>query len=104
MNNQYARLFSRKSIFIAFIVSLAYLVISFFLIGFKTDQLVLIAIFNGCFFLSPVARKFIIGFSIFIVYWILFDYMKAFPNYRYNTVHIGSLYQFDKSVFGVHSG
>ncbi len=92
--------FSRNSILISILVSLVYLLISFFLIGFKTDQLVLIAIFNCCFFLSPVSRKFIIGFSIFIVYWILFDYMKAFPNYTYNIVHIQDLYNAEKSFFG----
>src|SRR5260221_13325209 len=30
--------------------------------------------------------------------------MKAFPNYRYNTVHIESLYQAEKSLFGIHTG
>lgn len=102
MNKEKAGLFSRNSIIIALVVSSVYLLISFFLIGFKTDQLVLTAIFNTCFFLSPVARKFITGFSIFIVYWILFDYMKAFPNYKFNTVHIQELYDAEKSFFGIH--
>src|SRR6202007_1593795 len=31
------------------------------------------------------------------------DYMKAFPNYRYNTVHIESLYHAEKELFGIHS-
>jgi len=94
-------LFSRNSILIALVLSLVYLLISFFLIGFKTDQLLLTTIFNICFFLSTVARKFIIGFSIFIVYWILFDYMKAFPNYAFNTVHIQDLYNAEKLLFGI---
>src|SRR4051794_34400158 len=102
MNKEKASLYSRNSIFLAFVISLTYLVLSFFLIGFKTDQLVLIAVFNSCFFLSPVARKFIIGFSIFIVYWILFDYMKAFPNYAFNTVRIQELYNTEKNLFGIH--
>ncbi|MEO6549751.1 MAG: phosphatase PAP2 family protein [Ferruginibacter sp.] len=101
MNKEKAGLYSTQSVLIALVVSIIYLVISFFLIGFKTDQLVLAAIFNICFFLSPVARKFIIGFSIFIVYWILFDYMKAFPNYAFNTVHIQQLYDAEKSLFGL---
>ncbi len=95
------RMYSRNSIFIALFASLFYLLFSWFLIGVRTDQLVLTAIFNICFFLSPVARKFIIGFSIFIVYWILFDYMKAFPNYTFNTVHIQDLYNAEKSLFGI---
>jgi hypothetical protein len=101
MNKEKAGLFSRNSIMLAFVVSFVYLVISFLLIGFKTDQLTLVVIFNACFFLSPVARKFITGFSIFIVYWILFDYMKAFPNYKFNTVHIQDLYEAEKLLAGI---
>lgn len=86
-------------------ISALYLVLSYFLVGFKTDQLVLIGIFNSLYYLSATTRKFIIGFSIFIVYWIIFDYMKAFPNYNYNRVHIADLYQFEKRLFGIsHQG
>lgn len=82
--------------------SLLYLVLSYFLVGLKSDQLVLIAIFNTAFFISPISRKFIVGFAIFIVYWIIFDYMKAFPNYKFNPVHIADLYNTEKSLFGIH--
>ncbi|HEU4903314.1 MAG TPA: phosphatase PAP2 family protein [Flavisolibacter sp.] len=95
-------LFSVKSLLFAAAASLLYFAISFFLIGFKTDQLVLVAIFNFFYFASKATRRFIIGFSIFIAYWIIFDYMKAFPNYRYNDVHIASLYHMEKSFFGIH--
>ncbi|CAN5485047.1 phosphatase PAP2 family protein [soil metagenome] len=92
--------YSGKNCLIAFLLSLCYLLLSFFLIGFKTDQLFLIGIFNACFFASRITRKFIIGFSIFIVYWIVFDYMKAFPNYTFNKVHIAELYNTEKAIFG----
>ena len=91
-----------KNVSIVSGLSLLYLVISYFLVGFKTDQLVLIAIFNVLFYASAITRKFILGFTIFIVYWIIFDYMKAFPNYNYNSVAIGSLYHAEKSLFGIH--
>ena len=61
-----------------------YLFFSFLIIGFKADQLILSAIFLTGYFSSITGRKFILAFSIFIVYWILFDYMKAFPNYVHN--------------------
>ncbi|MDB4920399.1 phosphatase PAP2 family protein [Mucilaginibacter sp.] len=91
-----------RSVSIIIIITLFYLLLSAVLVGFKTDQLFLAGIFNIAFFLSPISRKFIIGFSIFIVYWIIFDYMKAFPNYNYNTVHIADLYNFEKHLFGIH--
>lgn len=75
--------------------------LSAWLVGFKTDQLWLVAIFNACFYFSWATRRLILGFSIFIAYWILFDYMKAFPNYLYNTVHIQDLYEAEKRIFGI---
>ena len=101
-----------KSVLIVFAIAIAYLLVSRRLVGFKTEQLWLITIFIVCFFLpdvtplvgfnSSITRKFIIGFSIFIVYWIIFDYMKAFPNYNYNTVHIADLYNAEKHIFGIN--
>jgi membrane-associated phospholipid phosphatase len=82
-------------------VSIAYLLLAAWLIGYKTDQLVLAGLFNGLFYLSGATRRFILGFTVFIVFWVLFDSMKAFPNYRYHTVHIESIYRLEKQLFGV---
>ena len=95
-------LYSSQSLKIAFIVSLSYLVLSYLLIGFKMEQLVLVLLFNGFYFASKVTRKFILGFSIFIIYWIIFDYMKAFPNYQFQSVSIGELYELEKKIFGFY--
>ena len=91
-----------RSVATVLAITIFYLLLSVLLVGFKTDQLFLAGIFNLAFFLSSISRKFIIGFSIFIVYWIIFDYMKAFPNYNYNTVHIADLYNLEKHLFGIH--
>src|SRR6201991_4338820 len=90
-----------RNIFIATGFSVLYLILSALLIGFKKDQLFLVGLFNVLFYLSGPTRRFILGFTVFIVFWVIFDFMKAFPNFRYNTVHIGSLYNAEKSLFGV---
>ncbi len=92
-----------KNVIAAAGVSIAYLLFSYMLVGFKTDQLFLVALFNLLYFASSTSRKFILGFSIFIVYWIIFDYMKAFPNYRFNQVHIADLHAGEKSFFGINT-
>jgi hypothetical protein len=91
-----------RSVIVVSLISLAYLLLSWKLVGFKSDEVVLLLIFNILYYLSTTTRKFILGFSIFIVYWIIFDYMKAFPNYNYNPVHIEDLYNFEKHLFGIH--
>lgn len=95
-------LFTPKALLFSAGVSILYLLISRILIGFHTDQLILVILFNTLYFASRITRRLITGFSVFIVYWILFDYMKAFPNYLYNTVNIESLYNFEKQLFGIN--
>ena len=94
-------LFTKKDILVTLTLSVIYLLLSALLLGFKSDQVVLILIFNSLYFASGTTRKFVLGFSIFIVYWILYDYMKAIPNYRYNSVSIEELYNLEKRFFGV---
>lgn len=96
-------LFTQKDLLITSIISILYLLISKLLIGYKSEQLLLVLFFNLLYYLSFSTRKFITGFSVFIIFWIIFDYMKAFPNYQYNTVHIESLYKAEKNLFGIHS-
>ena len=91
-----------RSVTVVSIASFAYLLFSAFLVGFKSDQVVLVVLFNLLFYTSAITRKFITGFSIFVAYWVIFDYMKAFPNYEFSTVHIADVYNFEKHLFGIH--
>ena len=95
------KLFTTRLVLIMAAISLAYLVVSYFLIGFRPEQLFLVILCNVLFFASLATRSFVVAFSVFIVYWIIFDYMKAFPNYRFNSVHIESIYRAEKSMFGI---
>lgn len=95
------KLFTAKDILITSLISLAYLLLSYWLIGYKQDQLTLVLLFNACYYFSFITRKFILGFSIFIIFWIIFDFMKAFPNYNYQEVHIQSLYEAEKKWLGI---
>ena len=80
--------------------SVAYLAFSYFLVGFKSDQLVLIFLIGLLLFISKQTRKILIVTVPFIIFWILFDYMKAFPNYNYDEVSIKSLYEMERNLFG----
>ncbi len=91
-----------RSILTVSLLSIAYLLVSSLVIGFKADQLVLLIAFNTMFYLSAITRKFIVGFSVFIVYWVIFDYMKAIPNYTVSQVHIADLYNYEKHLFGIN--
>ena len=62
-----------RRVLIVTAISALYLILSACLIGYKTDQLFLVLLFNSLYYLSGATRRFIIGFSVFIVFWILFD-------------------------------
>ena len=96
--------FSAKQLLTTSIISVVYLLLCYWLIGYKQDQLTLVLLFNACYYLSSITRKFITGFAIFIFFWIIFDLMKAFPNYLYQGVHIESLYNAEKKLFGIKEG
>lgn len=100
---QGSTLFHKKDIIIITLLSVSYLLLSAWILGFKIDQVALALLFNFMYYLSHPTRRFITGFSIFIVYWIVFDFMKAIPNYNFNTVHIESLYNAEKSLFGTNA-
>lgn len=82
-------------------LSLAYLLLSYALIGFRPEQLVLVGLCNACYYLSATTRRFITGFSIFVVFWVLYDYLRAFPNYAYRAVDVAPLYHTEKALFGL---
>jgi hypothetical protein len=82
-------------------LSLAYLLVSYLLIGFRPEQLVLVGLCNACYFFSDTTRRFITGFSIFVVFWVLYDYMRAFPNYLYRAVDVAQLYHTEQHLFGI---
>ncbi|HXB93861.1 MAG TPA: phosphatase PAP2 family protein [Puia sp.] len=93
---------TRRNVILATGISLLYLLVSAWLLGYQNDQLFLVLLFNSLFYLSGPTRRFILGFTVFIVFWVLFDFMKAFPNYRYQAVHIGDIYSCEKRLFGIH--
>lgn len=92
-----------RSVIVISVLSIAYLVLSYYVVGFKGDQVVFVSAANVLFYMSNGTRKFLMAYLTFVVYWIIFDYMKAFPNYNYNTVHILDLYNTEKHLFGIHT-
>jgi membrane-associated phospholipid phosphatase len=91
-----------KSIYTVAAISVIYLVIISLLIGLKLEHWLIVVFFNACFFAATTTRRFILAFSIFMVYWIIYDLMKVFPNYEINSVDIQHLYNFEKNTFGIH--
>lgn len=104
MSDSSKSIFTAQRIALSVGISALYLLLCYWLIGYKTEQLVLVMLINILLYLTRSTRKFMLAFLIFVVFWVLFDFMKAFPNYEYSTVHIGDIYALEKSWFGVNAG
>ncbi|NQU52194.1 MAG: inositol phosphorylceramide synthase [Bacteroidetes bacterium] len=93
--------FTRNNIILNLMLVLLFATWASFLGGLRSDQLALIALYLGCFYATEKSRKFILGFSIFIVFWIVYDSMRVLPNYEISTVHIREPYALEKFLFGI---
>ena len=86
------------------VLSLLFLLFAKFTTGVRGDHFALVGLVNAGYFISPQTRRLITGLAIIIVYWIIYDSMKAWPNYAFNNVDILPLYNLEKSIFGIQSG
>lgn len=67
----------------------------------RSDHFFFIGFYLLLFYGNEKTRKFILGFSIFMVYWIAYDSMRILPNYQVSPVHIQEPYLLEKSLFGI---
>lgn len=91
---------SKKAGLLVVILSLAYLWITSLLVGLRFEHWLAIGLYNIFFFISPKTRKITLAFTIFLVFAMLYDLMKAFPNYLVNQVDISGLYHLEQNIFG----
>lgn len=80
--------------------SILYLLLISFMEGLQIENCVIVVIYNLCYFARPGTRRFILAFSIFVVFAILYDMMKIYPNYLFNQVDISGLFHFEQKLFG----
>ena len=95
--------FSSKSILTALFLLVIYCLWIGTFVGFRSDHVFLIALCLITYFLHATSRRFIVAFFVFIVYWIVYDSMRIYPNYLVNPVHISQPYDLEKSFFGIRA-
>ena len=92
--------FTRKNILLNLLIVGLYLLWMSIVGSIKQDHFILISIWLASFYAFEKSRKFILGFSVFIVFWIIYDSMRIIPNYEISTVHIKEPYELEKLLFG----
>ncbi len=93
--------FTKKNVLVNLGLVLVYMSWALVMGPIRGDQLFLTGFYLLLFYGNDKTRKFIIGFSIFIIYWIVYDSMRILPNYEVSPVHIQEPYLLEKSLFGI---
>ncbi|NOR88366.1 MAG: inositol phosphorylceramide synthase, partial [Bacteroidales bacterium] len=93
--------FTKKNILINLIIVFSYMIWMSIVGDLKQDHYILVSIWLVAFYIHDKSRRFILGFSIFILFWIIYDSMRIIPNYEVSTPHIQEPYDIEKALFGI---
>jgi len=93
--------FTPINLLLAALLSVVYLALAYYVIGYREDHLHLLFVSLIAYFATPLSRKIFWAFLFFIIYWLLYDGLRAYPNYMVNEVNIQELYDLEKSLFGI---
>ncbi len=96
--------FSYKNIAINGLIAAIYLFWNQYIGEVKFEHYFLVFLWLFLFYAHQKTRRFVLGFSIFIIFWIVYDAMRILPNYEVNTAHIQEPYNFEKHLFGIQLG
>lgn len=94
---------SRLIYFIIFLIS--YLGLTIGLVGFRQDHLIFLVVIGIAYFSTERTHKFLLSFSFFLLFWIIYDALRALPNYDVNPIQVLEPYLLEKKWFGInHEG
>jgi hypothetical protein len=92
--------FTKRNIILNSLIIVVYLLWNSF-VGIRDEHYFLVFLWLASFYAHEKSRKFILAFSIFIVYWIVYDSMRVLPNYEVSYVNIQEPYAIEKALFGI---
>lgn len=91
---------SSKKILPVLMATLLYVIWLISFVGMRVDHVYFITFFWGMYLIHPISRKLILSVVFFLLFWIIYDSMRVYPNYLFNDVHIIQPYEIEKSLFG----
>ena len=93
--------YSKNHFVVMISFSLVYLLWTNFVLGFRQDHINFFIFIVGILVLHQETRKIAYFFLCFILFWIIYDSMRIYPNYLVNDVSITPPYLIEKSLFGI---
>jgi len=93
--------FTKKNIITNISLVIVYIIWTNIIGGVRNEHYFLIILWLVSFYAHEKSRRFIKAFSVFIIYWIVYDSMRLIPNYEVSTVHIKEPYDIEKALFAI---
>jgi len=100
MDRKFTR-FTAKNLLLNLFLSFLYLGFNWAIGDLRSEHIFLVVLWWVLFYASNKTRRLAMAYSIFIIFWVLYDAMRAVPNYTVNTAHIQEPYELEKKWFGI---
>lgn len=83
--------------------SVAYFTWFNFVVGLRPEHVGLYLSVTALYLASDATKRFVLAFSAFIIYWMIYDSMRVLPNDSFFRVHIAEPYNLEKALFGINT-
>lgn len=94
--------FSKSNVKIASLFTVLYIGWISISMGLRADHVGAISLLLVSFFANKTTRNITLGFGFFIIFAILYDSLRVWPNYEFNPVHIIEPFNLEKKLFGLN--
>lgn len=91
----------KKETIIVSVITIFFLTLTAIFVGLRPEHLFIVSLFLVFFFAGEKSRKLAVAILPFIVFGISYDWMRVYPNYMVNPIDVQSLYEAEKSLFGI---
>ena len=92
---------SRKRLLVSGILCLLYLVANTLFMGFSLSTTIVVSAVYFLFNVSVDVRNLIVAFLPIILFVLIYDFMRVYPNYLVNPIDTKDVYELEKSLFGI---
>ena len=91
----------KKRIKLAIVFATVYVLFITILIGWRDDHTYFIIFVSAALLAHRWTYKLVLVLSAFIIFWIIYDSMRIYPNHHFNPVHVFEPYNLELKWFGV---
>lgn len=94
---------SKRLICVSAFLCALYLIANTFLIGFSISTILVTMFVWLIFNMSVSVRKLIVAFLPIILFVLIYDFMRVYPNFMVNPIDTKGLYDLEKRLFGIET-